>query len=197
MTKPPKRKLPVTPEEQSASGLAFTNRVRDETDRGKIIVAAAFLDEQLELAIRTYMRELPKDLESELFKGYGPLASFSGKIKLAFALKIIDEAIYKDLLVIKALRNHFAHAYSDDSAYDDWIQKSAVSLAFGSTEDKNLKDFCFGLAVREERQPNDEEWMVSPISISTTLVATFQIAQKLSRIRHRRKRTVDETVVNP
>ena len=179
--------MPVTPDEQSARGLAVRDRLRDETDRGKFIVAGSFLDEELELVLRKHMRELPKDLESELFTGYGPLGSFSGKIKLAFALKIIDEAVYRDLLVIKALRNHFAHAYSDDSAYDDWIKQSAMSLAFGTTKDKNLKDFCFSLSVREEKQPNDEYWMVSPTSVITTLVATFQIAAELSRIRHKRK----------
>jgi DNA-binding MltR family transcriptional regulator len=187
--KPPKRKLPSTPEEQSARGFALRDRLRDETDRGKIIVAASYLDEELELVIRTMMRDLPKDLEAELFRGYGPLASFSGKIKLAFALKIINEAIYKDLLVIKALRNHFAHAYSHDSAYDNWIQESAMSLEFGNTDDQKLKDFCFSLTVREEKQPNDEYWMVSPTSVSTILVATFQIATNLSRIRHNRKQS--------
>lgn len=45
-----------------------------------------------------------------LFDAFGPLASFSAKIKLIFALNLVDGYIYRDLETLRKLRNIFAHS---------------------------------------------------------------------------------------
>lgn len=55
----------------------------------------------------------------ELFNGYGPLSSFSGKINCAFAFKIIDESVHRDLDYIRKIRNHFAHHPLGNASFNE------------------------------------------------------------------------------
>jgi DNA-binding MltR family transcriptional regulator len=48
------------------------------------------------------LKELDKDTG-------GPLSTFSARINLAHALRIIDDAEYRDLHIIRRIRNDFAH----------------------------------------------------------------------------------------
>jgi hypothetical protein len=54
------------------------------------------------------MRPLDKKLAGRLFKGYGPLSSFSAKIDLAYALKVTTLEIHNELHKIRDIRNAFA-----------------------------------------------------------------------------------------
>lgn len=183
MAKKPKRMLPQTNAEFHDRSLAVRKRLSEESDRGKVIIGAEMLAEGLELLIRSRMRALKRELDSDIFKGFGPLSSFSGKTKLAYALQMISDDLFHDLNVIRDLRNHFAHSYTEDSPSDAWVMSQAESLRFGKTEDKELEDLCFRLAVREERQPNDETWLVTPEATSKILIAVLQISQALSQLR--------------
>ena len=51
-----------------------------------------------------------KKLADELFSPNGPLGSFGTKIILALAymLRTIDEALYRDLITVSRIRNKFA-----------------------------------------------------------------------------------------
>lgn len=79
------------------------------SDTSFVLTSATALEPLLEQAILANMRPLSKTLYSELFSGYGPLATFSGKIDIAYALRIVDDDLVGDLRAIKAIRNAFAH----------------------------------------------------------------------------------------
>jgi Mannitol repressor len=80
-----------------------------ETDRAIALVGANLIDHCLQLAILTHFVELGKtDIES-LFEVNGPLATFAGKIKIAYALGIIRSRERADLNTIRVIRNVFAH----------------------------------------------------------------------------------------
>ena len=49
-------------------------------------------------------------MRKRLFDGYGPMSSLSGKIDMAYALKVITKKAYDDLTTIRRLRNKFAHS---------------------------------------------------------------------------------------
>jgi DNA-binding MltR family transcriptional regulator len=89
--------------------LAILRHFLDRAISGFALSICAKLDAALEAAILEKMRPISQRLRITLFEGYGPLASFSAKIDIAFALSIIDEAMYADLKVIKEIRNQFAH----------------------------------------------------------------------------------------
>jgi len=95
---------------EPTEGLAF------ESDRGCVLVAAAYLDESLfELFHATFSQDsvCQKKAVDPMFTGLGPLSTFSAKIKLAYALELIDADIFSSLETIRKIRNEFAHTFSE------------------------------------------------------------------------------------
>ena len=80
------------------------------TEAGEALVTAANVEDWLEHMLLMNMRELSKTKQEDLFRGYGPLAWFSAKIAVAYALNLIDDDTRADLMVLKEIRNEFAHS---------------------------------------------------------------------------------------
>ena len=55
------------------------------------------------------MGHLTSDEKTNLFDATGPLATFGGKILIAYGAKAIDKAQERHLSIIKKIRNVFAH----------------------------------------------------------------------------------------
>jgi DNA-binding MltR family transcriptional regulator len=51
-----------------------------------------------------------KDFFEKLFDLDRPLSSFSVKIKICYAMDLIGEWVYRDLEIVRKLRNYFAHS---------------------------------------------------------------------------------------
>jgi hypothetical protein len=76
------------------------------------ILGAAYLERVLELLLRTHFRVLNKEDDTRMFDGAGGgiLGSFSAKIRIAYAMKLLHEKPYHDLMLINDIRNLFAHS---------------------------------------------------------------------------------------
>jgi DNA-binding MltR family transcriptional regulator len=85
------------------------------------IVGAAGMEERLEGALLTKLRPLSRQMKDRLFDGYGPLASFSAKIDMAYALEIIPKEIYDTLRNINRIRVAFAHPKTVISFTDEKV----------------------------------------------------------------------------
>ena len=81
-----------------------------ESDRGAVLVAAAFAEELLRRLFKARMR-LSGKLTEDLFDGHGPLSTFSALTKIAFCLKWIGPNTFHDLELIRSIRNGFAHSH--------------------------------------------------------------------------------------
>jgi len=79
-------------------------------DTSYVMVAATTLERLLEQTLLGNMRKISNTLFDDLFRGYGPLASFGAKIDIAYAFRIIDDDLVGDFRTIKAIRNAFAHS---------------------------------------------------------------------------------------
>jgi hypothetical protein len=79
------------------------------SESGTVLVATSLLDTELERAIKAIMRPLNSELKGKLFKGYGPLATFSARIDIAYALKIVNKDVQRELHKMRDIRNAFAH----------------------------------------------------------------------------------------
>jgi DNA-binding MltR family transcriptional regulator len=77
--------------------------------RGAIIIGATLLEDALRVVIRRHMISLKKEEADQLFTGTAPLATFSAKIRLAYALGLIGPKTRGDLDNVRELRNAFAH----------------------------------------------------------------------------------------
>jgi len=100
--------VPEALQKQCVEFLAFRRALSDESDRGCALFAAAYLDTALEGLFRASVLE-GKKIEEELFEGSSPLATFSGRIRLAYYLGLISAEFRADLETIRKIRNDFAH----------------------------------------------------------------------------------------
>jgi DNA-binding MltR family transcriptional regulator len=108
-----RRQIPTTSGDREKRRDQLFEALSEESDRGLVLVGACFLEEALEALLRATFRVggvKPYSVIDPLFDAFGPLASFSARIKLAFALNLIDGYIYRDLETLRKLRNIFAHS---------------------------------------------------------------------------------------
>lgn len=100
--------VPEQLREKYAEFVAFRRALTNESDRGCALFAAAYLDSALEGLFRATVLQ-SKKVDEELFEGTSPLATFSGRIKLAYYLGLISAEFRADLDTIRKIRNDFAH----------------------------------------------------------------------------------------
>lgn len=78
-------------------------------EAANVLVLAGKIEDNLEKLLLVAGREIPNKLAKRIFTGMGPLSSFAGKIEVAYLFELIDESAYKDLMIVKDVRNAFAH----------------------------------------------------------------------------------------
>ena len=97
---------PVT----NSTALSIMREVRGMDLRASVIVSAAMIDTFLARLLRSRMRKLSPDDDAALFTGTSPLAAFSARIRMVYALGLIGPKTRHDLQTINELRNLFAHS---------------------------------------------------------------------------------------
>lgn len=83
----------------------------DETDRGTVVLATAWLDESLTSILTSYMK--PAGKSEDLLAPGRPVGDLGTKIILADRLRLVAPSLIKSLEIIRKLRNDFAHIASD------------------------------------------------------------------------------------
>jgi DNA-binding MltR family transcriptional regulator len=98
-------------------------------DRPTAIVATSFLEDFLRIAIAYKFARFPSESEfGNLFAGYGPLATLSAKIMIAYNLNVISAETRHDFGIIKDIRNTFSHTYLPISFKTDKISTKCNNL---------------------------------------------------------------------
>lgn len=87
----------------------LVNNLETDSERSAAIVAAAILDDILRKTISKKLVKLTKSESDKLFRGTGPLASFSTKIHMGYALGVYGRKTRHDLVALNSVRNLFAH----------------------------------------------------------------------------------------
>jgi len=82
--------------------------LRDESDRGCALVATAWIDDTLTELVRSRFVD-DRAAADEVLDGDAPLSTFSAKIKLLYCMGVISKEVRRDLDIIRAIRNLFAH----------------------------------------------------------------------------------------
>lgn len=101
--------------------------VKKESDRGAVLLCAAWLDDALALLLRNRLVDVTATVD-KVFGFDQALGTFSSRITMAYCLGLIDEQMRKDLDTIRGIRNDFGH-----------VRKP---LSF---EDQSIKDRCNNL----------------------------------------------------
>jgi hypothetical protein len=79
------------------------------SDRAGAIVAAAFVENNLSMALMARFRDFATEDREHIFENRGVLSDFASKIDMDFALGIFGPLVRKDLDRIRKIRNAFAH----------------------------------------------------------------------------------------
>ena len=127
----PKKRLPESPDELEGWAAQFFDSIKAESDRGCVLTAAAFLDEALELLLRSKMStnaNIVRNSIEPLFTGLGPLKSFWSKTEVCFALGLVPAYEHADLMRIRNLRNLFAHSYTSATFSDSKVVQIVSEL---------------------------------------------------------------------
>jgi hypothetical protein len=82
--------------------------IERQSDRAASLIAASLLEDRLLKLIKSTLVG-HKTIEDKMFKGSGPVASFSAKIDLAFVMGLFDDDVHKRMHTIREIRNEFAH----------------------------------------------------------------------------------------
>jgi len=85
-----------------------------ESGRGAILIATPHIEQHLKELIETMLpKEYSRNQKNKIFNYPGSLSSFSAKIELAYAFRLIGEQLYKNLSAFRKLRNDAAHKTED------------------------------------------------------------------------------------
>ena len=94
--------------------VALVKEFEAETDRGAVLVGAAFLEHQLGELLTRYFVDDAK-IVAELLNPGGPAGTFSSRIKLAYCIGLLRPDQFRDLETVRKLRNEFAHTFDKAS----------------------------------------------------------------------------------
>jgi|SRR3954454_13304275 hypothetical protein len=78
-------------------------------EAANVLVLAGKIEDGLEKLLLLAGRSISNKLARRIFTGMGPLSSFSGKIEVAYLFNLFDKPVFDDLVIIKDVRNAFAH----------------------------------------------------------------------------------------
>jgi CheY-like chemotaxis protein len=106
------------------NGVQTFREVKKIDPRAAVIISAAFMDVWLRQLIADFMVDDSKAVDELVGTEDNidrPLSSFSSRIRAAYCLGLIPRDEYDDLLMVRKLRNRFAHGMHGLSVDDDVI----------------------------------------------------------------------------
>lgn len=90
----------------------FLSEFNKESDRGAALVAASMLDERLQEVLTNFFVE--SRTSKELLVGFNaPLGTFSARAAAALSLGLIQENEFKEITLIRKIRNEFGHGWKE------------------------------------------------------------------------------------
>ena len=100
--------------------IEFRAHLDSESDRGCALMAAAFLDGELERQLRQFVVD-NTHITDDIFGQSRPIGTFSSRIDLAYLLGLIGSDAHRDLHLIRKIRNSFGHTHTPLTFEDESI----------------------------------------------------------------------------
>ena len=92
--------------------IEIVNHLFYQTDRAAAVVAGCILDDLLKSMLTAFFLQ-DINLDEKMFKGMAPLSTFSAKINIAYCTGLINKKQYNNLMLVKKIRDLFAHSVED------------------------------------------------------------------------------------
>ncbi len=103
--------------------------ITKESDRGCVLLAVSYLDNELKNAIEARLVE-NKAVVNDMLGTGRPLGTFSSRIDMAYLLGIISFNQRRQLHLIRKIRNEFGHSYEEITFDTDNIKNRIQELDF-------------------------------------------------------------------
>jgi DNA-binding MltR family transcriptional regulator len=118
----------------------FRKTLSPETDRGCALMAAAYLDAQLEKLLSLHFVD-DRVVVEELLGQSKPLGSFSSRIDMAYVLGFIGPKARRDLHLIRKIRNLFGHDHMPLSFNEPKIASRCEEFSYVIVEGDSRQKF--------------------------------------------------------
>lgn len=158
----------------------FYEELQNESQRGGVLVGAAFLDELLRQLLASFMIDDASAVNNLLDNPpNSPLGGLSARTQATYCLGLISKEAYDDLNIIRGIRNEFAHSLQGTSFDHPWIVKQCEALKIPnksgisteiSASDKflmtvvllasQIKLHILGISRRNERRQKRPDWEI-------------------------------------
>jgi hypothetical protein len=112
---------------------AVVEAIDQDSDRASAVMAGSMVENRLKTALLSRCTHVPK-LETRHFHSSGAMGSFSIKIDIAYMMQIISAAAYNDLVIIKDIRNAFAHRTDIKDFQTQWLRDKTKNLKLIETQ---------------------------------------------------------------
>ncbi|HDS3386344.1 TPA: hypothetical protein QID73_000287 [Proteus mirabilis] len=88
----------------------FLNELHEESDRGIALLSASIIEDWLSTILKSFL--IDNEASKKMLDGFNaPIGTFSAKINMAFSLGLIMENEYKEIEIIRKIRNEFGHSW--------------------------------------------------------------------------------------
>ncbi|EPG6918551.1 TPA: hypothetical protein SMT72_002133 [Proteus mirabilis] len=86
----------------------FLNELHEESDRGIALLSASIIEDWLSTILKSFL--IDNEASKKMLDGFNaPIGTFSAKINMAFSLGLIMKNEYKEIEIIRKIRNEFGH----------------------------------------------------------------------------------------
>jgi hypothetical protein len=129
-----------TPEDDLNESLKQLNKfmsiVHKQDDYAMVLSLATFIEDVLGRLLLAYFRDCKAT--QELIDGFNaPLGTLSSRIKATYAFGLVNEVQFKDMEILRKIRNRHAHNWEGISLADNDI-KALIGQLSGYVFDQNL-----------------------------------------------------------
>jgi DNA-binding MltR family transcriptional regulator len=106
----------------SPEDMAVLDEIKGASDRALGIIAESLVEIHLTKLIKqAFIQETKvgskETVQAKMFQSSGPLGPFSTKIRMAYLMGLISEEFFKNLEIMRDIRNRFAH-YTEIGSFD-------------------------------------------------------------------------------
>lgn len=139
--------------------LEYVRELKKETPRGVVLISGVVLEELLGRTLENFLTD-HKDVKALLNGVQAPLGSFYTRAVMAFGLRLIDDKEYRNLTMIRKVRNHFAHkiraSFEDPEviAYCNHLDASGLRPDTVDTPEKKYRTVAAFTAALLRNRPN-------------------------------------------
>lgn len=129
----------------------FMDEFMNESDRACIILASAEMEARFQLLFEKLLR-VNSALEKKLFGFNGPLATFSARVKMAYALKIIAKDFFDLLEAFRSVRNKIVHKGVRTSLKDPEVAKASEAILAHFSKSRKFERWAFAISGMDRDQ---------------------------------------------